>query len=387
MTPVVGRTAKEIGVDAVSKALPDQDTYALRSHEAVRSPAPDLSYRPPEPKSYRPRIGLVGAGGIAASHLDAYRTAGWEVAAICSRTREKAEARAREFFPEATVTDEIGELLDDARIDVLDITPHPADRVPLIEAALEAGKHVLSQKPFVLDLATGERLAELADDKGVRLAVNQNGRWAPHMAWMREAIRAGHVGSVTSVHAAVHWNHTWIVGTPFEELTDLILFDFGIHWFDFLASICNERVTSVFATKAHARSQNVEAPLLAEVLVRLDGGQASLVFDGNTQFGPRCTTFISGTEGSLASDGPDLGTQEVTLSNSNGIARPALEGTWFNDGFRGAMGELLCSIEEDREPLNSARGNLKSLAVCFAAIASSREHREVRIGEVRSLPS
>ena len=48
-------------------------------------------------------------------------------------------------------------------IDVVDITTHPAERPPLIETALTAGKHVLSQKPFVLDLDVGRRLADLAD--------------------------------------------------------------------------------------------------------------------------------------------------------------------------------------------------------------------------------
>ena len=52
----------------------------------------------------------------------------------------------------------------------------------MIETALAAGKHVLSQKPFVLDLDDGTRLADLADESGVVLAVNQNGRWAPHLS-------------------------------------------------------------------------------------------------------------------------------------------------------------------------------------------------------------
>ena len=60
--------------------VPDTDTYALKSAVLVEVPAPDLPWQPPAPRTYRPRIGLIGAGGIAASHLDAYRTAGWEVA-------------------------------------------------------------------------------------------------------------------------------------------------------------------------------------------------------------------------------------------------------------------------------------------------------------------
>jgi predicted dehydrogenase len=364
---------------------PDADTYALRSSALAEIAAPDLPWQPPAPRSYRPRIGLIGAGGIASAHLDAYRTAGWEVAAICNRSLPRAEARAAEFAPKARVTDRVEDILTDPAIDVVDITPHPADRLPILEAALKAGKHVLSQKPFVLDLEHGARLVALGRDKGVKLAVNQNGRWSPHMAYMREAVRAGIIGEVVSAHCAVHWNHGWIAGTPFERIEDVILYDFGIHWFDFLHSILGDRPKSVVAMAAPAPGQTAQAPLMAQVLVRMDRGQASLVFDGGAPHGPRDTTYVAGTEGSLRSEGPDLGHQQVMLTTAAGTARPALQGSWFNDGFRGAMGALLVAIEDDAEPANGAAENLHSLALAFAAIRSRRTGQEVEVGSVRAL--
>ncbi|NND20775.1 MAG: Gfo/Idh/MocA family oxidoreductase [Silicimonas sp.] len=365
----------------------DTDTYALKSQQLAEIPAPEIAYQPPAPREYRPRIGMIGTGGISASHLDAYRAAGWDVAAIWNRTRAKAEAKAAEYCPDARIEDDWQALLRDEAIDVIDVTLHPEHRTEIIRAALKAGKHVLSQKPFVTDLDLGEDLVALADDCGVKLAVNQNGRWAPHMAWMRETARSGLIGDVLSLHASIHWNHGWTAGTPFDEIEDLILWDFGVHWFDFLASIVGNRAESVFATSAAARGQSNKTPLLAQALVRLDGGQASLVFDGGAPHGPRDTTYVAGSAGSVKSDGPDLGTQQVTLTTADGQAYPTLNGTWFNDGFRGAMGELLCAIEEDRDPGNSARGNLLSLAMTFAAVQSRRSGKEVAIGSVRNLGS
>lgn len=364
---------------------PDADTYALKSATLAEVAAPALPYQPPTPRMYRPRIGIIGAGGIISAHLDAYRTAGWEVAAICNRTLSKAEAKAAEFAPRAKVTDHWQDVLNDPSIDVVDVTPHPADRLPIIEAALRSGRHVLSQKPFVLDLAEGRRLVALARDSGVKLAVNQNGRWAPHLSYMREAVRAGLIGEVISTHVSIHWNHGWIAGTPFEKIHDLILYDFGIHWFDFLRSVIGLRAQTVFATAAHATGQTAKAPLLAQVLVQMDGGQASLVFDGASPHGPRDTTYIAGTKGSLKSDGPDLGQQSVTLTTTAGIARPRLQGTWFNDGFRGAMGALLVAIEDDAEPANGAEENLDSLALAFAAIQSRQTGLPVNVGEATRL--
>ena len=98
---------------------------------------------------------------------------------------------------------------------------------------------MLSQKPFVTDLAVGKRLADLADKMGVTLAVNQNARWAPHFSYLREAVRGGLVGDVEGAHCDVHWDHSWVKGTAFETTPHLILYDFAIHWFDFITTLMN----------------------------------------------------------------------------------------------------------------------------------------------------
>jgi predicted dehydrogenase len=184
---------------------------------AAEVEAPALDYRPPHPTREH-GIALVGAGGISFAHLDAYRAHGFPVRAILSRDPAKAAARAGEFFPDADVMTEYEALLSREDISVVDLTPHPKERLPLIERALKAGKHVLSQKPFVTETVDGERLCDLADATGVVLAVNQNGRWAPHFAWMRAAVREGLIGEVMSVHCGVHWDHRWIKDTPFEAM-------------------------------------------------------------------------------------------------------------------------------------------------------------------------
>ena len=99
-----------------------------------------------------------------------------------ARPRESRGA-ARRVLPQGATRPTISKgLLRDPGIEVVDITTHPDVRVGLMRRALNAGKHVLSQKPFVEDLAVGQALVALAEAKGVKLAVNQNGRWAPHLA-------------------------------------------------------------------------------------------------------------------------------------------------------------------------------------------------------------
>ena len=354
---------------------------------ALRVPPPNVAYLPKDPATYRPAIGLIGCGGISASHLSAYKSAGYNVVALCDLIETRAKRRQTEYFPDAAIYVDYKDLLKRDDIEVVDIATHPRDRVPIIEDALNARKHVLSQKPFVLDLDLGRHFAALADEKGVRLAVNQNGRWAPHFSYIREAIRSGMLGEVFAAHLAVHWDHGWIAGTAFDEMSHPILYDFAIHWFDIVTCfLCEKEPTRVYATVAPGPRQKTKAPMLAQVLIEYDNAQVSLVFDACAPHGALDTTYVAGTRGAVTSSGPSLNDQSLTIYTPNGYSCPPLEGAWFVDGFHGTMAELLRAIEEKREPLNSARDNLRGLALCFAAIASAETHQPQIPGEISRMP-
>ncbi|MFO7632448.1 MAG: Gfo/Idh/MocA family oxidoreductase [Caldilinea sp.] len=365
---------------------PDAYAGAVGGAQATL-PAPDLPYRPRNPRHYRPGIGLIGCGGITTHHLTAYRAAGYNVVAFCDVDRARAENQRAAFYPDADVYVDYRDLLKRDDVEVVDIATHPPERVALIEAALTARKHVLSQKPFVLDLDTGERLCELAAKQGVQLAVNQNGRWAPHVAYLRLAAAAGLLGELTSADLSVHWDHSWVVGTPFDAIDDLVLYDFAIHWFDMLTCYFGaEEPQRVFAAVNRTRSQRPRLPMLAHVMVDYPAAQATLGFNAVTAVGHHDRTFLVGTQATALSSGPGLQEQSVQIFTPEGVASPSLEGQWFPDGFHGTMAEVLCAIEEGRAPSNNAVDNLRSLALAFAAIGSAHDGQPKRPGEVRRLP-
>jgi predicted dehydrogenase len=348
-------------------------TYGLSSVASSSTvAAPTLPYLPPRPRNYRPKIGLIGCGGISEYHLRAYRGMGLEVVALCDRDPTRAEKRRVEFYPGARVYCDYRDVLARDDIGVVDLALHPAERVPAIEAALLARKHVLSQKPFVLDLAVGERLVALADTQRVKLAVNQNGRWAPHFSYLAAAVDAGLIGEIGSIDCTLQWDHTWTAGTSFEHVHHLVLFDFGIHWFDIVTRLMRGRpARRVWASVNRMTEQKMTPPILAHAAIDYDGAQVRLNFNGHVQLGQEDRTVIVGSRGTLRSFGPSLSEQTVTLDTAAGRAWPSLEGTWFVNGFQGAMAELLCAIEDDRMPSHSAHSTLDSLALCFAAQASA----------------
>ncbi len=362
------------------------DARELKAEAAKQVEAPVLDYRPPVPERPAPPIALIGCGGIARNHLEAYRDQGYPVVALCDINLDAATTLRDEYFPDAEITTDAGELLGREDIRVVDLATHPDLRAKLIEEALEAGKHVLSQKPFVTDLDAGRRLIELADARGLKLAVNQNGRWAPYVSYLRQAVGQGFLGDIASCDIHIAWDHSWIEGTRFEEIHHIILYDFAIHWFDITRCVFgDEPAVEVFSQIQPSPGQSIAPPLSAQSVIRFEKGLASLVFRGHTAHSPAESIVVTGTKGTYRSSGPVCGNDDITLTTEAGEARVELEGKWFNDGFAGAMGELLCAIEEDREPVNSARANLASLQLCFAAVASADSGEPVCPGEMTVL--
>lgn len=367
----------------------EKDEYGLSPSKAVGSiDPPPVAYRPVAPKRGGFRIGLIGTGGISEFHLRAYQRCGYEVVALANRTRRKAEEKRDQFYPDAEVHDDYRAILARDDLNVVDVTPHPADRLPILRDALKAGKHVLSQKPFVLNLADGEELVALAEEKGVKLAVNQNGRWAPHFSYLRHAVASGLVGRVTSLDFNLQWDQTWIRGIEeFEKMPHLILLDFAVHWFDIASQImAGQEPIRVMASATRYREQDFAPPALAAAIVEYPEAQVRLSFNAHTRWGEEDVTTVVGTRGTLRTRGTGLNDQSVMqVFLEEGQCRVPLEGCWFETGFEGTMGELLCAIEEDREPNNSARSSLKSLELCFAALKSADTGQPVDIGSVRSV--
>ncbi|MCX6895824.1 MAG: hypothetical protein NTZ16_10080 [Verrucomicrobia bacterium] len=125
--------------------------------------------------------------------------------------------------------------------------------------------------------------------------------------------------------------------------------------------------------------------MLGVATVLFENGVATLNFDAHSRFGSEEIITVTGSAGTLRARGGICGAHDLTLFTKRGFARPKLAGKWFNDGFRGAMGELLCAIEENREPANSASENLRSLALCFAAVRAADTGKAQTPGKVRRL--
>jgi len=147
------------------------------------------------------RVGVVGLGYWGpnlARNFD--RLANAELAYCCDLD-EANLAKARELFPNAVVTDDLGRLLGDDTLDAVVVaTPVPA-HYALGKRVLEAGKHAFIEKPIALKAAEAEDLLVTAEAKGVKLMVGHLLEYHPAVAKMKELIDAGELGRVYYAYA------------------------------------------------------------------------------------------------------------------------------------------------------------------------------------------
>jgi predicted dehydrogenase len=146
--------------------------------------------------SRRVRVGVLGAGTWArAAHLPGFaRDQRCELVAIADPKKELAEEAARQFgIPH--VDDSHEALIAHADLDMVDVCTPSSTHFALSWAALEAGKHVLCEKPVAFDFRDTRRAAELARSKGLKTKLGFTFRYAPAMRYFRQLVADGYVGT------------------------------------------------------------------------------------------------------------------------------------------------------------------------------------------------
>ena len=139
------------------------------------------------------KIGIVGAGFIGPAHIEALRRQGFEVIALAESSQALADqAAARLFVPNAYGN--YLDMLSNPDLDVIHITSPNFLHYSQAKAVLEAGKHVLCEKPLAMNTQESAELVRLSKQLGLVNAVNYNLRFYPLIQEARELVRSGSLG-------------------------------------------------------------------------------------------------------------------------------------------------------------------------------------------------
>ena len=197
-------------------------------------------------------VAIIGAGMIGNIHQRSSRLGGGVLQGIFDAVSEHSEATAKRWGTTAYPSPEA--IFEDKAVDIVHICTPNALHFPLAKAALEAGKHVVCEKPLATELGDAIELAALAQTKGVVATVPFIYRFHPMVREARARIQAGDLGPLQLIHGS--YLQDWLLGAsdtnwrvdPKQGGASRAFADIGSHWCDLVEWVSGERFSKIVAS-------------------------------------------------------------------------------------------------------------------------------------------
>ena len=335
------------------------------------------------------RIGLVGCGGIARSHIEGYRAVAdelGEVVAGCDLNRETLNSFCDTYGVPHRFTNAC-DLIESGEVDVITLLTPPSARGEIIFPAAENGVHILVEKPFAENLADAVSFVEAAERAGVVLAVSQQFRFMPDALAVKEIITSGEIGDVRYISYDQYQNRTRVGGWRKDE-ERLEISIFSIHLLDRMRWLVGQPPETVKALTRHWDEQ-VRGETFTALIVHFSGDiVGTMVSNWHSLTIPECRLRVDGTTGSLLLQKRSATVDQYTMIVQQLGGEPEHRDYSGGDIFRSAIGEsmrcLLLAVDTDSEPTHSGRDNLQTMAIVDAAYLSASRGAQVEIADLWS---
>ena len=192
-------------------------------------------------------VGLIGYGAIARNHAASINaTPGLAVQAVCDLSSERRAAATRELGVRAVQN--LKELLQEPEVGLVIVGTPPSAHADPVVAALEAGMHVVCEKPFAIRVEEVDRMIDAAAGRSRTLTVFQSRRWDPDYLALRDAVRSNAIGDAFYMESFIGgYSHPCDYWHSHEPISGGTIYDWGSHYFDWVLQLFEGPVTAVSA--------------------------------------------------------------------------------------------------------------------------------------------
>ncbi|MDQ6816012.1 MAG: Gfo/Idh/MocA family oxidoreductase [Actinomycetota bacterium] len=368
-------------------------------------------------------IGIVGYGGMGRAHSLAYTLvhhvrdlpAVPRLRVISGRNPAAVRGAAHRYGFDRFTTD-WRELVDSPDVDIVDVCTPPGTHAEIVEAAAQAGKAILCEKPLAAEFSDGRRAVAAAKRAGVRNAIGFNYRRLPALALMKQLIDEGRIGVPRL------WRGTFLTDEFFDPEIPYdwrfarseggsTIADLGAHLIDLagwmvgeIAAVCAQSETFIRSREADGEPREVDVDDASSALLRFARGALGVLEVSRVCPRRPCdfTVEVNGDRGTLrfdyarlnelwygdGADPPELyGMRRIRAEHPT---HPQTEGWWplgqgigYGETFVNQVAELLAQWPSGTWSPDLATG-LEVQAVCEAIERAAAERRWVDLAEVKS---
>ncbi|MFH1737973.1 MAG: Gfo/Idh/MocA family oxidoreductase [bacterium] len=338
-------------------------------------------------------VAIVGTGGISKTHIETYLKFPnrCRIAALADTASEKAQKRKEEFGLDVAVYADYRKIADDPQIDLVSVCTPPYTHAEISIDLLNAGKHVICEKPMASCLAECDKMLAASESNNRKLAIIAQNRFRPPVQKLKSILDSGIIGRVLHAQVDSFWwrGHCyydlWWRGTWEKEGGGCTL-NHAVHHIDMFQWMMG-MPSAVRAVMTNCAHDNAEVEDLSVAVLRYPNGAiaqltSSVVHHGEEQqlvfqaekarvsFPWKVYASISRSNGF-----PDRNTELEKEINSMYDGLPDLEYEWCE----GQFDNMLTAIENDSEVLVDGREGRKPLELITAIYQSACTDTTVKL--------
>jgi predicted dehydrogenase len=251
--------------------------------------------------------------------------------------------------------------------------------------ALDAGLAVMVEKPFTISIEEALRVAERSDASKRPLLVAQNYRFKPADRTLRQLVRQGRIGKISSATCIARrcrpGRGTFLGTMDYPQIMDV-----GVHHFDSLRSILGSDAVAVSCRVSNPPWSDYRHGAITEALIEMEGDVAVQYLGTLTSDRDEYSLWVEGEEGVLWTDRKRVWWRKKGWPLLIPVRKmPVAKGDelpYPREGTTSLLNSLQNAVLHGQEPETSARDNLQTLAIVEAGKRSAEEHRRVTIREV-----
>ncbi len=267
-------------------------------------------------------IGMLGFGAIGTEHTAAIdQVPGLELSAVCDRSPVRVAA-AIQAAPGARPAADLDELLANSDVDMVVVSTPPNTHAALALRALDAGKHVVVEKPFCLTGREADHLVDAAEASGLTLTVYQSRRWDPDFLALQRLVSEGGLGEVFHLEAFVggfqHPCHFWHSDAA---VSGGVIYDWGSHYLDWILQLIPAEVVQVSASHHNLVWHDITNDDHFGLRLRFEGGAEAEFIHSDIAAARKPKWYVLGTKGAAVGH---WRTGVISVRGPNGVSEETL---------------------------------------------------------------